>query len=315
MLRRRDLLAALPSGALAMLGCRSETPPRGEPASSAPAPEARDVLSVVAASTTKDGAGVKLSRTLGGKGLPLLDPFLLLDEIHSDDPRDFQAGFPRHPHRGFETVTYMIDGAIEHRDSVGNHGRLEGGAIQWMTAGRGILHSEMPDASVGRIFGLQLWVNLPKRLKWTEPRYQDIGPANVPELSAEGGVVRVAAGSAFGSRGPVEGIAVAPTMLDVTVPPGATFTLELPATQAAFAYLLEGALELGASRRRVARRELAVLGGGATIVARAASEQGRMLILAADPIGEPVARRGPFVMNTEAELDQAFDDYRNGRIG
>ncbi len=139
-----------------MLGCRSETPPRGEPASSAPAPEARDVLSVVAASTTKDGAGVKLSRTLGGKGLPLLDPFLLLDEIHSDDPRDFQAGFPRHPHRGFETVTYMIDGAIEHRDSVGNHGRLEGGAIQWMTAGRGILHSEMPDASVGRIFGLQL---------------------------------------------------------------------------------------------------------------------------------------------------------------
>lgn len=272
------------------------------------------MTAVVAAQRARDGAGVNLSRSIGSRALTMLDPFLMLDEIKSDSADEYIAGFPNHPHRGFETVTYMIDGAMEHRDSVGNRGLLRPGSVQWMTAGRGIIHSEMPQQERGRLWGFQLWVNLPKRLKMSAPRYQDIAPDRVPEISASGAAVRVAAGSAFGVAGPIEGIAVGPTMLDVTVPANGTFTHELSSSQAVFAYVFDGALQLGADGRGIDRGHLAVFGPGATVVAKSGSTGGRMLLVSGDPIGEPVARRGPFVMNTEAELDQAFDDYRSGRL-
>lgn len=314
-LSRRDLLRTAPALGLWSLGCSSsDAPAQSATSASGAPPEARRVTAVIAAQRSRDGAGVALSRSLGSRALPMLDPFLMLDEIRSDRPDDYLAGFPDHPHRGFETVTYMIDGAMEHRDSVGNRGLLRGGSIQWMTAGKGIIHSEMPKQEGGLLWGFQLWVNLPKRLKLSPPRYQDIAPENVPEVSGNGAAVRVAAGEAFGARGPVEGIVVAPTMLDVTVPASGTFSHELPASQSAFVYVLDGALEVGPERSSIARGHLAVLGPGAALVARAGSRSGRMLVLAADPIGEPVARRGPFVMNTEAELDQAFADYRSGRL-
>ncbi|NUP08107.1 MAG: pirin family protein [Polyangiaceae bacterium] len=310
---RRDLLRGAASSALFSFGCGSSDEPVGA-ASPAAVPEARPVLQVVAAQRTRDGAGVALARSIGSRALPMLDPFLMLDEIRSDRAGDYIAGFPDHPHRGFETVTYMIDGAMEHRDSVGNHGLLRGGSIQWMTAGRGIVHSEMPKQEGGLLWGFQLWVNLPKRLKMTTPRYQDIAPADVPEVSGSGAHVRVAAGDAFGAKGPIRDIIVAPTLLDVRVPANATFTHEASSAQSAFAYVLDGGLEIGGERIQIDRGHLAVLGPGATIVARTGSREGRMLLVMADPIGEPVARRGPFVMNTDDEIDQAFADYRAGRL-
>ncbi len=314
-LSRRDLLRSAPALGLWSLGCGSGDAPRVSASSAATAePEVRVVTAVIAAQRARDGAGVALSRSLGSRALPMLDPFLMLDEIRSDRAGDYIAGFPNHPHRGFETVTYMIDGAMEHRDSVGNQGLLRGGSIQWMTAGKGIIHSEMPQQHEGLLWGFQLWVNLPKRLKMSAPRYQDIPAQDVPEVSGHGAAVRVAAGEAFGATGPVGGIVVAPTMLDVTVPANGTFSHELPASQAAFAYVFDGGLSIGPERTQVPRGHLAVLGQGAALVARAGGAGGRMLLLAADPIAEPVARRGPFVMNTEAELDQAYDDYRSGRL-
>jgi len=274
-------------------------------------PEARAVTRVIAASPSVDGAGVHLVRSIGGRGLGMLDPFLLLDEIRSSDPRDYEPGFPRHPHRGFETVTIMLEGAMEHQDSIGNRGRLVGGSVQWMTAGHGILHSEMPKQDRGMFWGLQLWVNLPAKLKLTTPRYQDIVPSRVPEVT---GGTRVLAGVHDGAHGPVEGIYVAPTMLDATIAPNTTLTHELPAGHAAFVYVLSGVALVGSEKTAVSEHELAALGPGATAVARAGSDPARILLVAAAPIGEPVARRGPFVMNTEAELDQAFADFRSGHL-
>ncbi|MCC6523183.1 MAG: pirin family protein [Polyangiaceae bacterium] len=307
LLSRRGLLCALPPAAAALACGRGSAPVVSAPST------VREIRQIVPALATRDGAGVSLSRSLGSQALPLLDPFLLLDEIRSERPEDYVRGFPDHPHRGFETVTYMLDGFMEHRDSVGNRGRLSAGSAQWMTAGRGIVHSEMPEQDRGLLWGLQLWVNLPARLKMTKPRYQDILPGRIPELSVAGAAVRVVAGQIGGERGPVEGIYTAPTMLDVTLAAGDTFEHELPARHNAFAYVLEGAVGLGAAASPVRQRELAVLGPGASV--RAASAGGaRLLLLAAEPIGEPVARRGPFVMNTEAELDQAVADYRAGRL-
>lgn len=275
---------------------------------------ARDVVAVLSAMSTVDGGGVRLARAVGQPALSALDPFLLLDEIRSDRREDWEKGFPRHPHRGFETVTYMIEGAMEHADSVGNHGLLTAGSAQWMTAGRGIVHSEMPRQREGLLWGLQLWVNLPRRLKMCEPRYQDIAPGRIAEVSSSGARVRVVAGEAAGAKGPVVGIAVAPTMLDVTLDPaGARFEHPLPEAHAAFAYVLSGTARLGASSRAVPAGNVAVLGPGAHLTA-SADGAARFLLLAAAPIGEPIARRGPFVMNTDAELDQAFDDYRSGRL-
>ncbi len=306
---RRQLLRA--GAALPLLGCKTEA--SSAPAAATPTPEARDVLRVVTAEASVDGAGVHLSRSLGSRALGMVDPFLLLDEIRSNDPRDYEAGFPRHPHRGFETVTYMIDGTMEHQDSMGNRGRLVGGSLQWMTAGHGIVHSEMPKQDRGSFWGFQLWVNLPKRLKMTAPRYQDIPPDRVPEIGG-GGKTRVLAGERSGARGPVDGIVVAPTMLDVSLAPGESFTHELPASHSAFLYVLGGVALVGGGKRAVGERELAVLGSGPVALARAGSERTRFLLVAAAPIGEPVARRGPFVMNTTEELDRAFEDYRTGHL-
>src|SRR5438477_878659 len=222
----RSLAAAVPATALG--GCRRGTSqgPRGE----------REVTSVIDAQTTMEGAGVRLRRSLGSRALPLLDPFLLLDEFHSDRPDDYLPGFPTHPHRGFETVTYMLHGIVEHRDSLGNHGQLGAGWTQWMTAGHGIVHSEMPRSDDGLLWGFQLWVNLPAARKMMRPRYQDLGPQRFSPLAIDDASVRLVAGEAAGRRGPVDGIVTAPEMLDVALPARGTFRQALPSGHNAFVY-------------------------------------------------------------------------------
>jgi hypothetical protein len=308
---RRDVVKALalglPSAALA--GCRLEAP---RAAATGPA-RPREVANLVDAQPTVEGAGVRLRRALGSRLLPMLDPFLLLDEIHSDNPDDYLPGFPTHPHRGFETVTYVLDGAMEHRDSMGNHGHLGPGSAQWMTAGHGIVHSEMPQQEKGRMWGFQLWVNLPAANKMIRPRYQDIAPGRVVETMVDDAAVRLVAGEVDGKRGPVEGIVTAPEMLDVSLPPRGSMSRALPATHTAFVYVVEGNVEVGGARTAVAVGQLAVLGPGERLALRSAAG-GRLLCFAGRPIGEPVARYGPFVMNTEEELRQAVDDYRSGRL-
>lgn len=322
---RRQALVGTTAG-LSLLGCKMD-PTRAEPTRPAPGrieprtdldtrPGERSVERVVTAQRTSDGAGVRLNRALGGGALSMLDPFLLLDEFQSDDPNDYLAGFPDHPHRGFETVTYMIEGAMEHRDSVGNRGRLVAGSAQWMTAGRGLVHSEMPKQERGLMWGFQLWVNLPRARKMIPPRYQDIAPGLIPETNVDGARTRVVAGSAFGLTGPVSGIDVEPIFLDVTVTKGVRFSTPLPEGHNAFVFVTDGAVRLGPSNREVRRGQLAVLArGGDRLSATCDAQSGRMLVLAGRPLNEPVARRGPFVMSTEEELRQAFDDYRSGRLG
>jgi quercetin 2,3-dioxygenase len=289
---------------LVLLGCaRKSAPARG-----------REVGEVFDAVPTKDGAGVRLSRALGSRALPMLDPFLLLDQFRSDDPNDYLAGFPAHPHRGFETVTYMLEGAMEHKDSVGNQGRLRPGSAQWMTAGRGIIHAEMPKQERGLMWGFQLWVNLPAAKKMSAPRYQDIDPAQIPELDADGARLRLIAGAARGQTGPVRGIEVDPLFVDFTLPKGASLTQPVPAGHNAFVFVSDGAVSLGAGHKEIREGQLAVLGPGSELAAVAAGAGGRALLVAGRPLGEPVARKGPFVMNTDEEIRQAFEDYRAGRL-
>ncbi len=317
-LSRRQLLAAIAT-AKTFAACRSspsEILPSGGVTSASPSgpavPAERNVARIVPAVPTTEGAGVHLRRSLGGRALSILDPFLLLDEIHSTRREEFAPGFPEHPHRGFETVTYVIDGAMEHGDSLGNRGLLGPGAAQWMTAGRGIVHSEMP-RSEKVMWGFQLWVNLAAREKMKAPRYQDIRPENIPEVSVAGAKTRVVAGEIAGVRGPVDGIAIAPRFFDVTLGKGQALEHPLPRAHNAFVYVIEGDARVGATRTRAASGDLAVLGPGE--VALVSAEAGaRFLLLSGEPLGEPVARRGPFVMSTEAELDQAIRDYRSGRL-
>ena len=276
----------------------------------------RSIRQVVPAFPTQDGAGVRLLRSLGSRSLPELDPFLMLDEIRSEDPRDWIAGFPAHPHRGFETVTYMLEGAMEHTDSAGNRGLLEAGSVQWMTAGRGIVHSEMPLRRDGRLWGFQLWINLPAAHKMMEPRYQDIPASLVPETSLPGGGrARVLAGQAFGAQGPVAGIVTQPLFLDITLPPGTEVVLPVPREHSAFAYVVEGYGFFGTDTMRVPRSTLVSLHQGDRVrVGSAGEEDLRFLLLAAQPIREPVVRYGPFVMNTAEEIEQAVSDYRAGTL-
>ena len=318
LLSRRQLLVA--ASASSLVACKTDPEGSASPrASAASSPGSttqgdRTVERLVAAQPTSDGAGVRLNRALGGAALSMLDPFLLLDEFQSDDPNDYLAGFPEHPHRGFETVTYMIDGAMEHRDSVGNRGRLGPGTAQWMTAGRGIVHSEMPKQERGLMWGFQLWVNLPRAHKMMRPRYQDIPRERIPETVVEGAKVRVVAGSAVGLTGPVDGIDVEPVFLDVAVERGVRFSAPLPAGHNAFVYVTDGAVRLGPARTEARRGQLAILGRGDRLTATCDASSGRILVIAGRPLGEPVARRGPFVMSTDEELRQAFDDYRSGRL-
>lgn len=315
LLSRRDAVGGLAvvASTAVLGGCGRSDAPAVRPSAGAPGVRTREVTGLFDAMQTVDGAGVKLRRSLGSRALPMLDPFLLLDEIHSARPEDYLAGFPTHPHRGFDTVTYMLSGAMEHRDSLGNHGHLGPGSAQWMTAGHGIVHSEMPKPEGGPLWGFQLWVNLPRPKKLITPRYQDLAPERIVETTIDDARVRLVAGEVRGQRGPVEGIVTAPHMLDVEVQPRGGLSHPLPPTHNAFAYVLAGTVELGGARTKVREGQIAVLGPGD--VASARSEEGaRMLLLAADPIGEPVARSGPFVMNTEDELKQAWDDYRAGRL-
>jgi len=262
---------------------------------------------------TSDGAGVKLKRVIGQPALDLLDPFLLLDEFRSDQAGDYIEGFPEHPHRGFETVTYMLAGRMQHRDNHGNKGDLGPGSVQWMTAGRGILHSEMPQQEEGLMWGFQLWVNLPASDKMTAPRYQDIPPADIPVVHpAEGVTVRVVAGELAGQKGPVSGVATDPIYLDIALDAGARFELDLPEGHSAFAYVFDGSSATVAGEP-LSRSELAVLSKGDK-VSLSAEQHARVLLVAGRPLAEPVARYGPFVMNTPAQIHEAIADFRAGKF-
>ncbi len=275
---------------------------------------ARTVARIVRGMPTSDGAGVALTRIIGQPALPDLDPFLLLDEFRSDKPGDYLAGFPDHPHRGFETVTYMLAGRMRHGDNRGNSGLLTAGSVQWMTAGSGIVHSEMPEQERGLMWGFQLWVNLPAADKMTPPRYQDIASERIPEVAFDGARVRVIAGRFHDVDGPVQAVATEPLYLDVAVEAGATFETHLPLEYNAFAYVFEGSVRLGpeTARTHVERSDLAVLESGDAVVARAGDDGGRFILVAGRPLREPVARYGPIVMNTQAELVRAFEDLRSG---
>ena len=277
----------------------------------------RRVVKIVTGQPTSDGAGVRLRRVIGTQDLDHLDPFLLLDEFKSDRPDDYLAGFPDHPHRGFETVTYMLAGSMRHQDHVGNRGELIAGSVQWMTAGRGIIHSEMPQQKDGLMWGFQLWVNLPARDKMTAPRYQDVPPEKVPTVAlADGASARVLVGEAGGVSGPVNGVATQPLYLDVTMAPRGRLSHGLPAGHSAFAYVYDGRARFGPleDSTEVAAGQLAVLGDGELVNVATGDGTTRFLLLAARPLREPIARYGPFVMNTREEILQAVQDYQRGTL-
>ena len=278
----------------------------------------RRVARVVRGQPTSDGAGVKLTRVIGQRDLDTLDPFLMLDEFRSDSASDYIGGFPNHPHRGFETVTYMLAGRMRHGDNQGNSGLLTPGSVQWMTAGRGIVHSEMPEQENGLMWGFQLWVNLPAKDKMTAPRYQDIAPERIPQTAPAAGVrARVLAGRIGDVEGPVSGIAVEPFYLDLALEPGARFAAPLPQGHNAFAYVYEGAVDIGPAdaSRRIQRGELAVLERDAgDVLLSAGAEPARLILVAGKPLNEPVAKYGPFVMNTQEQIVEAIRDYQAGRF-
>jgi redox-sensitive bicupin YhaK (pirin superfamily) len=258
---------------------------------------------------TSDGAGVSLTRVIGTPQLSYLDPFLMLDEFGSDKPGDYIAGFPAHPHRGFETVTYMLDGRMRHKDNHGNEGLMTAGSVQWMTAGRGIVHSEMPEQEQGLMRGFQLWVNLPARDKMGAPKYQEFDATKIPTVQPAPGVsVKVIAGRVGDVAGPVQQPATDPLYLDVALDAGAVFEQALPAGHNVFAYVYEGALVDAGKGELLAFGE----GDGVRLVGQAPSS--RAILVAGKPLGEPVARYGPFVMNTQAEIMQAMQDYQAGRF-
>ena len=260
---------------------------------------------------TSDGAGVRLVRVIGQPTLGEVDPFLLLDEFGTDRPEDYIAGFPDHPHRGFETVTYMLEGRMRHRDNHGHEGVLGPGGVQWMTAGRGIIHSEMPEQQEGRLRGFQLWINLPAREKMTAPRYQDIAAESIPEVEPAAGVsLRVIAGRFVDVCGPVTGIATDPLYVDLSLAAGKSIDVPLAAGHNAFAYVYEDSVMLGPSSQTslVERGELAVLDLGDHVHVGAGPAGGRLIIVAGKPLAEPVAKHGPFVMNTPEQIVEAIRD-------
>jgi redox-sensitive bicupin YhaK (pirin superfamily) len=277
--------------------------------------EVREVMRTVRGQPTSDGAGVRMTRVIGSPALDSFDPFLLLDEFRSDDPNDYLAGFPDHPHRGFETVTYMLAGRMRHGDNQGNTGLLGPGSVQWMTAGRGIVHSEFPEQEEGLMWGFQLWVNLPRADKMTAPRYQDIQAAEIPEVElGPGARARVLVGSVNGVAGPVTGVATEPVYFDLRLDPNVSYVAELPEGHNVFAYVYDGDAKVGAGATAVARGELALTSRGASLPVTAGANGARLIVVGGRPLGEPVARYGPFVMNTVDELKQAFADYQAGKL-
>jgi redox-sensitive bicupin YhaK (pirin superfamily) len=279
----------------------------------------RDVAALIRGRETSDGAGVRLTRLIGSPELDMLDPFLMLDAFRSDDPDDYIAGFPPHPHRGFETVTYLLAGRMRHRDSAGHEGVLRSGGVQWMTAGRGVQHSEMPEQENGLMAGFQLWINLPAAQKMSLPRYHEFEPEQIPlEGHHDGGVIAVIAGTTdFGTEGAVREVAAKPIYFDVTLPPGASLSQAIPQGHNAFVYVIDGVLNVegGTQTSAVPPGTLAVLSDGDRFSAHASESASRFLLVAGIPFNEPVARSGPFVMNTEAEIVQAYNDYRCGLFG
>ena len=277
----------------------------------------RPVASVITPEPVVEGAGVHLRRSIGTRRLDHLDPFLLLDHFESVSPADYEAGFPYHPHRGIETVTLVRHGQVRHADSLGHRGTIGAGDIQWMTSGSGILHEEMPEVRPEGIAGLQLWLNLPAREKMSRPKYRDLQADGLPPATTDGGAeVRVIAGEAMDGRltGPVSGLAVAPKFVDVVLAPRTTFRDVVPRGHTAFAYVDAGAVRFGAERRTVHAPSLVVFGEGDLVQAEAGDEGGRFLLAAARPLHEPIARYGPFVMNTRAEIEQTLEELRSGRF-
>jgi redox-sensitive bicupin YhaK (pirin superfamily) len=292
----------------------------------------RPIKRIVQSQPTVEGAGVKLRRAFGFGNTGDFDPFLLLDDFRNDHPEDYLAGFPWHPHRGIETITYVLSGTVQHGDSLGNRGSLGAGDVQWMTAGSGILHQEMPQGDPrGRMHGFQLWANLPASLKMTAPRYQDIGAGAIPEVTDDDGTrVRVICGSFWGKTGPVEGVAADPRYVDVWVPPGARKTLPVEASRHAFAYVFEGSGTFRdasaprgvitewvgnggeAARDEAGNRSLVLFDSGDEITVQAGDAGIRFLLVSGRPLEEPVAWHGPIVMNTEAELRRAYAELRDG---
>ena len=293
----------------------------------------RPVLSESRAHPTMEGAGVHLHRAFGFTEPEAFDPFLMFDDFRNDDPRHYQRGFPWHPHRGIETITYVLSGSVEHGDSLGNRGILSGGDVQWMTAGSGILHQEMPRGDAqGRMHGFQLWANLPSQLKMTAPRYQDVTSADIPLIQDDDGtIVKVIVGEFWGKRGPVDGIAAEPQYLDIFVPAGRRKTFRIDTRRRAFAYVFEGAgnfrdagkpqgvlLEKEVKGEEVnirdlsGNRTLVRFGAGDEVTVTAGPQGIRFLLISGAPIQEPVAWHGPIVMNTQEELRQAMSDLRNG---
>jgi redox-sensitive bicupin YhaK (pirin superfamily) len=279
--------------------------------------QARKVQRVVEPRAVLEGAGVRLKRSIATAELDYVDPFLLFDHFGSDNPADYIAGFPMHPHRGIETVTYMLDGIVRHRDSLGNAGTIGPGDVQWMTSGRGIMHEEMPGALQGRMYGFQLWVNLPAKLKMSQPRYQEIAAAQIPQVERENGVtVRVIAGTLDAVRGPITEIAAEPTYLDVMLPAHGSFTQPIPRGHSAFAYVFEGKGTFGITEKgdgtNAQQPKLLVFDDGDYVQARATDQPVRFLLVSGAPLHEPIARYGPFVMNTVQEIQQALQDLRDG---
>lgn len=279
------------------------------------APAARGVERLVAGQPTQDGAGVKLVRVLTQDLQRRLDPFLMLDAFGTDNPGDYIAGFPDHPHRGFETVTYMLEGRMRHRDSAGNEGLLGPGGVQWMTAGRGVIHSEMPEQADGRMEGFQLWLNLPAAAKLRTPWYRDIPAAEIPEVEVPGGRVRVIAGHFGGTAGAMQREVTEPLFLDLHLEPGARVDVAVPATHHAFVYVYRGALDIAGTAVPVQRMAVLAQRPAADHATLAAGAEGaRAILVAGAPLNEPIVQYGPFVMNTKEQIFQAVEDFRRGAL-
>jgi len=268
----------------------------------------RSIQKVIQGVQTTDGAGVNLTRIIGSMELNMLDPFLLLDEFGSDNPKDYIAGFPPHPHRGFETITYMLNGKFRHKDSAGNEGYLTDGSVQWMTAGRGVIHSEMPEQTEGLVRGFQLWLNLPKEKKMIEPAYNDISAERIPKVDFEGGRARIISGKFLGISGPGKphtGMLYYDIVLDLST----HFSMPIDNGWNAFIYIYEGSVQLD---REVNKGHLIVLDQEGELDLTAGQKGAKFIVVAGEPLNEPVARGGPFVMNSKGEVLKAFEDYQNG---
>jgi redox-sensitive bicupin YhaK (pirin superfamily) len=273
----------------------------------------RKIGQIIEPQAVVEGAGVRLKRSIGTRTLDYLDPFLLLDHFQSKNPADYQAGFPLHPHRGIETVTYLLTGAVRHKDSVGNAGEIGPGDLQWMTAGRGIMHEEMPQVRPEGVAGFQLWVNLPAKQKMIAPRYQNIHANEIAAVARDGGAtVRVIAGKVDGVAGPISGIAAEPMYLDISIAPHGSFSLPIPRGHSAFAYVFEGEGKFGPEKRSVATPRLVVWDDGDSVEVSTEERAARFLLVSGKPLNEPIARYGPFVMNTKAEIEQTLRELQAG---